>query len=558
MRFIGIRLINGIPVPQSRHGLDRVAFVWLTGITLLLGVGACSDEQRTIEDDSTQLVLDDALVPEVMLEGESVTVSAWGRTGAGSFDRLEVEVVTWPSSDPGRIEVRAIGSRTSNLDQTSFEGQIQLPLLRPGDYQVHLQGSGEIRTLSVFPREGWVRYRSYDDPVRADLALHIKADGTALVHRANAGSTVRARLGENERAAIRQWFAEAEFFSLDEKYTSEHPSRVRQVDIALHTDRGHHQVTAQEDRMPAELAELVARLDRLVDSLLAAEEETDPVIAQIQVDPLDAEPGTGRRLTLTLVNLSDEAVTLRFPTAQVYDFTLLRPDRNDLPGGDGDPNTPSDVLVWNWAHGRVFAPEEYSFTMEPGETRVMEERWSGVDNDGGPVGSGIYHLKATVLSQPRVRPVATRIVVSGRVPDRISLVGTIAVDPTTAPPGTQRKLMLAVTNLNEFDLVSTFPSAQRFDFVLIRRTGPDDQNNPPDNNTDIRGLVWKWSEGQSFPQAEEMLTWPAGTTRVFDAEWDGLDRTNQVVGPGIYELRGWITARPGASIRPVSVVVSRQ
>jgi hypothetical protein len=448
---------------------------------------------------------------------------------------------------------------SSERGAADFEGQVQLPSsLRPGDYLVHLQGSHRTWILSVLPREGWVLYRSFNDPIRPDLALHIQADGTAFVHRRHDGPPVRTHLGEEDRDAIREWFAEAQFFSLDRRYVEEHPARVRQVDIALHIDRGHHRVTAQEPLMPAALAELVARLDGLVDSILAEGERDEGIVAHLEVDPLEAQPGSDRRLTLTLVNTSDEALTLQFSTSQVYDFTLFRPDRNDHPGGDGDPNTPSDVLVWNWAHDRVFTPAEYSITLEPGASRVIEERWNGLDNDGEIVGPGIYHLQATLLSDPRVRQVGTRIIVSGQVPDRISLVGAISVDPTTAPPGTERKLELSVTNLNEFDLTSMFSSGQRFDFALIRRTGHDHQDNPPDDNTDIRGLVWRWSEGQAFPPVEEKVTWPAGTTHVFEAVWGGLDREGGVVGPGVYELRGWITGRPGASIRPVAVVVSTQ
>jgi hypothetical protein len=257
-------------------------------------------------------------------------------------------------------------------------------------------------------------------------------------------------------------------------------------------------------------------------------------------------------------------------------------------------------------------------TLRPGASQTFSERWPGTDNRGNPVPPGIYHVTATIPSDQPIQPAMARVLVRGTIPEHMPLVGTLTVQPATAPLGTERTIQLAVTNLNEFDLTTTFPSSQRFDLALFdpRRIGGmgddhmpgDDHGNGPDDDmpgdghgdghdddmpgddhgdghdddmpgddhddghdddmpgdghgdgpddSDHRGLVWQWSADRAFEPTEEVVTWAAGSTVIFEAVWPGADLDGVTAGPGVYELRGWTTGRPGTAIRPVTVVVSR-
>ncbi|MEZ4654783.1 MAG: hypothetical protein R3E12_14660 [Candidatus Eisenbacteria bacterium] len=186
---------------STRRISPRVLFAGI--FVLALSLGACSNDQRPMDEPTTQLELQDASMPDVVFEGESATISAWGQQNSAAFTRLEAEVVSWPSNVPGKIEIRAIGETDTDMNGVDFQGQVQLPPLRAGDYDVHLTGSDTVRTLTVLPGQGWVRYRSFDDPMRPDVALLIEADGMAIAHRTDGGHVVRTVLSEEQRAAVR-------------------------------------------------------------------------------------------------------------------------------------------------------------------------------------------------------------------------------------------------------------------------------------------------------------------------------------------------------------------
>lgn len=79
------------------------------------------------------------------------------------------------------------------------------------------------------------------------------------------------------------------------------------------------------------------------------------------------------RLVLHVTNLTDDAVTLEFATAQRYDFEVSRVD-----GG----------VVWRWSDEMMFAQVEGRETLEPGESRRYEETWVAPTAAGSYVATG--------------------------------------------------------------------------------------------------------------------------------------------------------------------------
>lgn len=82
-------------------------------------------------------------------------------------------------------------------------------------------------------------------------------------------------------------------------------------------------------------------------------------------------------------------------------------------------------------------------------------------------------------------------------------------------------LLLHVTNTGAEPVAFTFPTSQRYDFVV--ETGDGDR-------------VWQWSSDMAFLQAISHQTLAPGETWDMDAEWDPGDRR------GTYVARGWLTS----------------
>lgn len=515
----------------------------------------------------TALSLDGGAVPEVVFEGESPTIEAWGNAEGSSFGRLSVEVTAWPTSTPGRIDVRAVADPHAlpGLGSASFEGRVDLPPLRAGEYTVHFGDQGAVHFLTVLSSRGWLHYRAFADPVLPDEMLLIQADGTAVAHREGEAGIVRLMLDRNAIREIRSWFDAAEFFELDDEYVGDDPAEVGRVELAYSEETRSHRVLAEKDRMPAALDMLVDQLSNLTSRVLASAPDLAPVTGHITIDPVQANPGTARTLRLVLVNEGEEAVTLSFPTGQQFDLELLLPPQD--PGGPGspnndgnagnDPNNPPNILLWNWSHGRTFEPTPSEIVLAPKDVETIEVSWNGHDNAGGLVGPGVYHIRGHLLGDNHVRIRAARLLVTGPVPNRVPLVGTLSVNPATASPATPREITLSITNLNDFAIDVTFNSTQQFDLAIVdpHRGGPPGPNNDPQTPGDS-SVLWLWSEGMGFGDVVETITWDPGEVRTYTANWDGLDRANNPVGPGLYMLHAWVTGSERAAIRPVSVVVS--
>ena len=84
------------------------------------------------------------------------------------------------------------------------------------------------------------------------------------------------------------------------------------------------------------------------------------------------------------------------------------------------------------------------------------------------------------------------------------------------------QFLLHVTNTGETPLEFTFPSSQRYDFVVRDQSGEE---------------VWRWSDGMSFLQAISNATLAPGETWDFRVTWEAGNRAGQ------YEVAAMVTAQ---------------
>lgn len=89
--------------------------------------------------------------------------------------------------------------------------------------------------------------------------------------------------------------------------------------------------------------------------------------------------------TLTIRNEGSKTLDLVSATSQIYDLEVYQE-----PG----------ILVWNWAHGQSFPQVITTVTLQPGEQKTYQVTWNGRSNQGDPVPSGSYSVRARLVTEP--------------------------------------------------------------------------------------------------------------------------------------------------------------
>ena len=84
------------------------------------------------------------------------------------------------------------------------------------------------------------------------------------------------------------------------------------------------------------------------------------------------------------------------------------------------------------------------------------------------------------------------------------------------------RLTLHVTNTSSRPVEFTFPSSQRYDFVVRRADGEE---------------VWRWSEGMMFTQAISQATLAPGESWDMEAVWEADDVTGELTATGMLTAR---------------------
>lgn len=87
------------------------------------------------------------------------------------------------------------------------------------------------------------------------------------------------------------------------------------------------------------------------------------------------------------------------------------------------------------------------------------------------------------------------------------------------------KPILQITNQSKSSRTLTFPTSQKYEFV-VKRQGDD----PP---------LWHWSVGKDFPGVTSEPFLP-NETKLYSVNWDQKDDNGGSSGPGSYEARGII------------------
>lgn len=551
----------------------------------LIGLG-CGHDEPSRPIDQGPADVGGALVPSVLEQGESISVTLFGAVPSGGVAALgEARIVRQPSGDFGAVDARAgeveisvfsranPGSSAVSNPTVPFSIETTLPALTPGAWILRLRNAaGDVHEtpFQIVERGVWVRYRSFGDPVLADLDLAVTRSGMAIARLEGTPPRAGLPLTQIQVDLLRQVFDDTAFRSLDNQYLSVPPAAGRRIEITLQGDQARKHVLAEAALMPAKLQVLEMALRELTQTVLADTPVLMPVYGRLGVDPLRGAPGTARRLTLTLVNESEREVTLHFANGLQFDVAIVRPMRGQpgqpdhVPGGEpgpdgvfdpsGDPSPePPDAVLWRLSHLADPDPNPTSLAIPAGGTVEFEAEWNGTAENGVVVGAGVYECAGRVPAIDRRIPVLpVRFGVSGETPVG-ALELELSVEPVAGPPGTARVFTLSATNPTDRELQFEFRSTQQYDFALddprVSAPGP--------------GNIWLWSRGKGFGDVIQTITWAPHETKTFVETWDG--RRNRmpggtpggVVGAGGYSLVGVLTKHDELRSRAARLIVTQ-
>lgn len=122
-----------------------------------------------------------------------------------------------------------------------------------------------------------------------------------------------------------------------------------------------------------------------------------PVKNMLDVSLATADDDEGIDVSLTVRNVGDEPVTLRFRTGQRADFAAYAVDSegggdDDSTGPDDDSTDPDGDPVWRYGEGRLFTQALGTETLGPGESTTYGGTWSDPP-------SGTYRLVGEVTAE---------------------------------------------------------------------------------------------------------------------------------------------------------------
>ncbi|MCL5110730.1 MAG: BsuPI-related putative proteinase inhibitor [Chloroflexi bacterium] len=193
------------------------------------------------------------------------------------------------------------------------------------------------------------------------------------------------------------------------------------------------------------------------------------------------------------------------------------------------------VFGWQGDHYGFLAPQGGYFggRQSFGDTGVRLEDLNG---DGVPEIVATYGPAASESTTYRWDGKEYRAVTppaptsqSGSTPapgSRLTL--DLATGAPTYITGTKVSFKLTARNAGTTPVTLSFASGQRFDMVVQDATGRE---------------IWRWSAGRVFTQVMSSQELAPGQSLTYDATWDQKDPTGQLVSPGRYSARSWLTAR---------------
>ncbi len=111
--------------------------------------------------------------------------------------------------------------------------------------------------------------------------------------------------------------------------------------------------------------------------------ESLPVEVAVAVEPSRLSPGQATTLTLSVRNLTGEAVTAAFKTSLEADFTVESGGR----------------VVWQWSRSQEVKLADGQVVIGPGQTISFKAVWDGRDDSGRDLPIGDYAVKGIFLGQ---------------------------------------------------------------------------------------------------------------------------------------------------------------
>ncbi len=90
------------------------------------------------------------------------------------------------------------------------------------------------------------------------------------------------------------------------------------------------------------------------------------------------------QFVVSIRNRSDVSQTLTFPTAQVYDFYVVKAGTTDI--------------VWHWSAAHTFAQTTTNLTFSAGQTRTYTVTWSQLGDDSQAVAAGDYEVQGRIVA----------------------------------------------------------------------------------------------------------------------------------------------------------------
>ncbi|MEW6279584.1 MAG: BsuPI-related putative proteinase inhibitor [Candidatus Eremiobacterota bacterium] len=127
---------------------------------------------------------------------------------------------------------------------------------------------------------------------------------------------------------------------------------------------------------------------------------TKDLYYKLQIDRATFSRGEPIRVQLSVKNISDKPVTLKFDTTLEFDFVIQR-ELNML-----FVDVPLDV--WKYSAKSVPAPRPHVVTIPPGQEKVFTAMWDQRDSSGNPVKPGRYIITGTLNAVDRMESLRVR------------------------------------------------------------------------------------------------------------------------------------------------------
>lgn len=223
-----------------------------------------------------------------------------------------------------------------------------------------------------------------------DQELFVYEDGLAEFRKNYPqGGSVHTPLSADEFTRLKTLFFANNFLRLQSRYITPNAADMIYFDIIFVLDGEQYRVQADYEAAPPALREIIDALNALV---LRLSQKTLRLDLFLSADTL--QHGETITLKLTVTNLAQEDLLLRFNDTQFFDFFALpaappEVDRNEARG---------QAQVWNYARDKGFAQVIQNVTLTPNEKMDYEIAWDGRDNQGRLL-AGDYYIGGTLTAR---------------------------------------------------------------------------------------------------------------------------------------------------------------